>query len=80
MAEIEGLEPSRSRNEPVAGPSSGGTFANLPPLTLEDCSKFMRIFAGSGPSDGILDGTSFICSAVYGHSHEIVQVLALVKF
>ncbi|TCD68237.1 hypothetical protein EIP91_011306 [Steccherinum ochraceum] len=57
LAVIEGLEPTGHHNGPVAGPSNSGlpSINNLPPLTSEDRTKFMRIFNGSAPSNGVLE-------------------------
>jgi len=59
LANIEGLEPTgHLHHEPVAGPSSSGSsfFTNYPALTAEDRNKFMKIFIGSKPEHGTLNG------------------------
>ncbi|THH31741.1 hypothetical protein EUX98_g2439 [Antrodiella citrinella] len=56
-ATIQGLEPTGHHNESVAGPSSSSSsIGNLPPLSAEDRTKFMKIFMSSQPEHGALNG------------------------
>ncbi|KAL4244391.1 hypothetical protein ABKN59_010425 [Abortiporus biennis] len=50
LAHIEGLDP-------VINDSSGaGPSSSLPPLTKEDCYKFLKIYNSSNPENGVLSG------------------------
>ncbi|KAI0713264.1 hypothetical protein C8Q76DRAFT_621024 [Earliella scabrosa] len=43
---------------PIAGPSTGLAFDELPPLTAHDKAKFRKIFKGNGAKNGILSAGS----------------------
>ena len=50
---------------PIAGPSTGLTFDELPPLTAHDKAKFRKIFKGNGAKNGILSGALRFCLLGY---------------